>query len=509
MSASTRTGQSYWVASAGESIPDYPVLQGDLAVDVAVVGGGIVGLTAAKLLARAGRRVALLEARKIGQQVTGRSTAKATSQHGLIYQRLASDFGEEAARTYGVANQAGLAEIERLVREREIDCDFERKAAYVYTRSEAEVARIEREAEVAARLGLPASLVRDAPLPFPTLAAVRFDAQAQLDPMQYCLGLGKAVTSVGGLVFEATRALAIEHGKPCRVATERGVGTARDVIDATHMPLGKEGMFFTKAYPYAHAVLAARIDPEKAPAGMLISAETPSHSVRMAGPRGAAYLIAAGGAYKTGETEQEMAAFEDLQRFVRDAFAAQTIDYRWTNHDYESMDGMPFVGRASSSAEHLYVATGFNAGGITGGTAAAMILADLIMNRANPWAEVFDATRLKPVTSATSFVRENVGAGAQLVGGLLARRQGGSGDLPPGEAAVVDLDGERIAVFKDEQGEVHALSAVCTHLYCTVGWNPVDRTWDCPCHGSRFALDGSVIHGPATAALERKPAVRS
>jgi Rieske Fe-S protein len=170
------------------------------------------------------------------------------------------------------------------------------------------------------------------------------------------------------------------------------------------------------------------------------------------------------------------------------------------------MDGMPFVGRASSSANHLYVATGFNAWGITNGTAAGMILSDLITGRSNPWAEIFDATRIKPLAGAKSFIAENVGTGAQLVGGYVQGRGRSLDEVPAGAAAILKLDGKRTAVFRDEGGRVHAVSAVCTHLGCVLGWNPIDRTWDCPCHGSRFALDGTVIHGPATTSLERTPA---
>jgi Rieske Fe-S protein len=220
------------------------------------------------------------------------------------------------------------------------------------------------------------------------------------------------------------------------------------------------------------------------------------------------YLIAVGGAYKPGHSHKQIEMFDNLKRFVRAQFRVQSIDYYWTNQDYESMDGMPFVGRANSGAQHLYVATGFNAWGLTAGTAAAMILSDLIMGRPNAWAEVFDATGIKPLTSAPRFVRENVSAGVQLVAGYVARRPRMVGDLGPCEAAVLDVEGERVAAFRDEQGAIHAVSAVCTHLYCTVGWNPAERTWDCPCHRSRFAVDGSVIHGPATAALERKRAIQ-
>ena len=284
---------------------------------------------------------------------------------------------------------------------------------------------------------------------------------------------------------------------------------ARDVIDASHMPLGKQGMFFAKAYPYAHAVLAARIDPARAPRGMFVSAGSPTRSVRAARSHGETYLIATGDAYKPGDPDHAIEAFDDLRRFVQDAFGVQSIDYYWTNQDYESMDGMPFVGRASSSTEHLFVATGFNAWGITTGTAAAMIISDLILDRVNPWAELFDATRVKPVKAAPSFVRENVRTGAQLVGGYLVSRPSTIDDLAPGQAAVLEVDGERVAVFVDEHNEVHAVSAVCTHLYCTLGWNPADHTWDCSCHGSRFAVDGSVLHGPATASLELKSVSRA
>jgi Rieske Fe-S protein len=173
------------------------------------------------------------------------------------------------------------------------------------------------------------------------------------------------------------------------------------------------------------------------------------------------------------------------------------------------MDGMPFVGRASSATDHLYVATGFNAWGITNGTAAGMILSDLISGRDNPWADVFDATRVKPLAGAKSFISENVGAGAELVGGYLKGERRSLDELAAGEAAILKLEGKRAAVFRDESGRLHTVSAVCTHMGCVLGWNPLDRTWDCPCHGSRFALNGAVIHGPATTGLEPMSATTS
>ena len=493
---------AFWVATA--TAADYPALPGDLEVDVAIVGGGIVGLTAAELLKQAGKRVAVIEAGRVGQQVTGRSTAKVTSQHGLICQQLAKNFGEDGARVYAAANQAGIERIASFVQELGIECDFERKAAFVYSRSDEQVADIRAEVEVAKRVGLPAEFVRECSLPFPIAGAIRFDDQGQFHPCRYTAGLAQAVAGGGGQIFEHTRALSIEHGEPCRVSTDRGRVSAREVIVATHMPIGKEGMFFAKAYPYTHPMVAARIDEAKAPDGMFISAGTPTHSIRTARADGATWLVAVGGAYKPGHPDEAAQMFKDLERFVRQELGAGSVEYYWTNEDYNSMDGVPFIGRASSGAPHLFVATGFNAWGITTGTAAGMILPDLIMGRSNPWAELFDATRIKPMAGARDFVAENLSTAKHLLEGYARGRPRSIDEVAPGEATVLKLDGERVAVSKDEHGNVQIVSAVCTHMNCVLGWNPADRTWDCPCHGSRFAADGSVLHGPATSPLERK-----
>lgn len=492
--------QGYWCSSAVEAA-SYPPLAEDLEVEVAVLGAGIVGLTTAELLSRAGRSVAVLEARRVGRQVTGNSTAKVTSQHGLIYRQLVDEFGEAAARTYGAANQAAIGRIAEFVSELAIDCRFERKPAFVYSRSGEALSTLEAEAEAAAGLGLPASFLREPPLPFPAVGAVRFDDQAQFDPCRYLLGLAASV-AVRGRLFEETRAVSVEEGEPCLVHTEQGrTVKAQQVVVATHLPTIPEGKFFAKAYPFAHPMAAAPVEEARAPDGMFISAEEPRHSFRVDRRDGRTWLVAAGGTFKTGHPEEAAALAEDLERFLKDAFGVGEIGHRWTNEDFGSMDGLPLIGAAAEGHERLLVATGFNAWGITNGTVAGMILSDRLLGRVNPWAGLFDATRPKARHGGRSFLKENVEVAKHFAEGRLLKRRPHDVELSAGEAAVIEGHGGQLALYRDDGGQLHSLSAVCSHLGCIVGWNPVDRTWDCPCHGSRFLPDGSVLNGPAVSPL--------
>jgi glycine/D-amino acid oxidase-like deaminating enzyme/nitrite reductase/ring-hydroxylating ferredoxin subunit len=471
-------------------------------VDAAIVGGGIVGVTAAHFLKEAGLKVAVVEGRKVGRQVTGKSTAKITSQHGLIYHTLAEKFGEDGARTYAEANQAAIGRITELARTHGIDCDLEPKAAFVYARTEQHVATLEREVEVAQRVGLPASFVRDPGLPYPVAGAIRFDGQAQFHPCKYVAGLARTIPGDGCHVFEDTRALDVEPG---RVVTARGVIEARHIIVATHLPLGKIGFFFAQAHPYNHCMVAAPLDPARSPDGMFISVDQPTHSVRThRGDDGTLRVVAVGSQYKPGHTDEERKGFMDLEAFLRDAFGIETIEYRWTNMDYGSMDGMPFIGRSSAREDAFFVATGFNAWGITGGTVAGILLADLVAGRPNPWAALFDATRIKPAAGGATFLKENLQVAKHLLTGYLSRRPNSPNEVRAGEAAILDQGATRkLAVYRDEGGRLHTVSAVCSHMGCVLGWNETERTWECPCHGSRFTVDGEVIHGPATQPLKR------
>jgi glycine/D-amino acid oxidase-like deaminating enzyme/nitrite reductase/ring-hydroxylating ferredoxin subunit len=488
--------RSYWNATAPAS--NFPVLSGDIEADVAIIGGGIVGVTTARLLRDRGLKVALVEARRIGEGVTGKSTAKITSQHNITYTIIAKKFGMDGARRYADANETGLRIIRQLVDRHSIDCALETRPAFTWTRDPDEVERIEQEAELAARLGLPASLTRDTGLPFSVLQAMRWDDQAQFHPTRYLKALAATIPGEGCHVFEGSRVI---DWDPHRVQTEAGSVRARHVLMATHLPLGKTGLFFAENFPHMHPVIMGEAEPARVPPGMYIKSENPHFSVR--GHRdenGQDWLIFAGPTFRHGHVDEERDSFDELERFAFSHFGV-TPGWRWTNEDYTPMDHAPFIGWSSSIGEPYLVATGFNAWGITTGTAAAILIADLVEGKENDWLKLFDATRLKPVAGAAELAKGTAETAAHLIGGYARRKPHDLASVGAGEASVVKVNGSNVAAYRDEAGTLHACSAVCTHMGCLVGWNETDRTWDCPCHGSRFALDGSVIHGPAVTPL--------
>jgi glycine/D-amino acid oxidase-like deaminating enzyme/nitrite reductase/ring-hydroxylating ferredoxin subunit len=487
----------YWIDTA--SPPTFPELSGDLSVDVAIIGGGIVGVSAARFIKDQGMTVALVEARRVGQGVSGKATAKVTSQHGITYQTLERKFGEDRARLYAEAQETGLRRIVELSRAHGFDADIETKPAFVYTRDERHVEQIEKEVELARRLGLPASLTKDTGLPYDVLAAMRWDDQAQFHPVKYVAGLAATIPGDGCKVFENSR---VTDWDPRRVATDRGTVRARHVVMASNLPLGQVGLYYATNYPMAEPVIATPIN--RVPPGYYKNVEQPGHSMRTHQVDGRTYAVAAGQHFKPGHADEEQRYFADLERWVTDSFGAERIEYRWVNEDYSSMDGAPFIGWSSSDADDAYlVATGFAAWGFTNGTAAGMIVADLAAGRDHRWLELFDARRVKPIAGGKEFIKENADVAAHLIGGYASRKPKSYDELEPGQGAILKIDGDNVAAFRDEQGQVHAVSAACSHMGCLLGWNVTDRTWDCPCHGSRFALSGEVLHGPAVSPLER------
>jgi glycine/D-amino acid oxidase-like deaminating enzyme/nitrite reductase/ring-hydroxylating ferredoxin subunit len=486
---------SYWIESTPET--SYPRLQGDLEIEVAVVGGGITGITAALLLQRAGKSVALLEMKRICRGATGYTTAKVTAGHNLIYDLLEKRFGAEGARTYAQANSAAIGQIRALAAELAAECDLETKANYAYTEQRDSVEQVQAEVEAAKRAGLPAEFVTESSLPFPIVGAIRIDGQAQFHPRKYLLALAEHIDRAGGHVFEETRAHDVRHGRPCIVQTDSGSVRAETVVIATQLPFEDQGLLFARAHPHRSYAVAAPIDAGAAPDGMFISVDQPTRSVRTTPHDGGVLLIVGGEGHKTGQADDTRQPYSRLEGWARQYFGLEEFPYRWATHDYISVDRLPLVGRLLPWRSDVWVATGFGKWGMTNGTAAAMVIADGVLGRENPWAGLFSTRRARSFL-AGSFLSEN----ANVARRFFADRVGLPGReaveaLEPGDGAVVRIEAETTAVSRREDGTLTAVSPRCTHLGCFVSWNRAEQTWDCPCHGSRFLPDGTVIQGPA------------
>jgi glycine/D-amino acid oxidase-like deaminating enzyme/nitrite reductase/ring-hydroxylating ferredoxin subunit len=487
---------SLWIATTPET--SFPRLAGDISVDVAVLGGGIAGIATAFELKQSGMTVAVVEAGRVVKSVTGNTTAKITSLHALIYDYLISQFGEDNARLYAEAQQAAIEKIAALATEHSIDCDFRRTSAYTFTESEEDLEQIKAEVEAATRLGLPASYVETTPLPFPVKGAVKFENQAQFHPRKYLLGLVEKIPGDGSHVFEETRAVDVEDGEPCRVKTNRGTITAQSVVITTHFPFHDPNIYFAAMHPGRSLVLGCRLNGT-VPEGMYISTGEDMRSFRSnPAEDGGEIWMVGGEKFKTGQGGDIEERFKRLEIYARSSFDVRSIEYRWATQDNNTVDRVPYIGKLSTGSENLYVATGFGGWGMTNSHVAAMLLTDAVRGRQNPWAEVFDPSRFKPVTSAKDFVKENLNVAKEFMSDRLSTPElDDLGKLPAGDGEVVEWKGEKAAIYKDEQGTVHAVSPVCTHMGCIVHWNNAEKSWDCPCHGSRFNFDGKVIQGPA------------
>jgi glycine/D-amino acid oxidase-like deaminating enzyme/nitrite reductase/ring-hydroxylating ferredoxin subunit len=473
-------------------------LDRDLKVDVAVIGAGIVGLTAALLCRRAGATVAVIEGRQVGAAVTGNTTAKLSALHGLTYADLVATHGEEVARAYAAANRSGIERVFEIADELKIECDLRRKPNFTYTLERERRTEIEREVEAATAAGLPTELTTETDLPWPVTAAVRLDEQAEFHPVRYLDGIADELDRGARTVFEGTFAIGAAGG---RVSTDRGHEVRADrTVVATQIPFLDRSLFFARAEVKRSYALSARLAGPP-PQGMYLSAETPTRSLRSFAWDGGEMLLVGGAGHSLGSGDP-VASFRSLEAFARDCFDVESFEHRWSAHDFVGDDGLPLVGRLQPHSDRVLTATGLRKWGLAMGTESGAILADLVQGIPNPLAETFDPWRLPPLSSAPNFVKHNAKSGAHFFADRLRRGRAVEAILS-GEGRVVGDGLVQKAVHRDDDGALHAVSARCTHLGCIVDWNQAERTWDCPCHGSRFAADGAVLNGPATAPLSR------
>jgi glycine/D-amino acid oxidase-like deaminating enzyme/nitrite reductase/ring-hydroxylating ferredoxin subunit len=486
---------SLWLDGAEDE--QRPPLEGERRVDVAVIGAGIVGLQTALELRRDGAEVAVLEGRRIGTGVTGNTTAKLSSLHGLRYDSMASTHGGDVARAYAAANEWGLARIAELADELGIDCELRRKPNFTYTEDPERRGELEAEVEAGVAAGLPMTLTAETDLPFEVAAAVRLDDQAEFHPVRYLRGLAAALDAGGQRVYEHTRAISVDGE---RVVTESGAAlTADRVVVATQIPFLDRGLFFARAHvqrSYAISVALLGTGPQ----GMYLQTESPGRSLRSHPFEDGELLIVGGESHELGHGDA-VDKFAALERYARERFDVAGFEHRWSAHDFMPEDGLPYIGRLQPFSDRVLTVTGLAKWGLAMGAAAARILADGIGGRSNEWAETFDPWRLPPVSAVPELLKHGADTGLHFFADR-AHRGGSVDDLAAGEGRVVGDGLGQKAVHRDDDGVLHAVSARCTHLGCIVRWNGAERTWDCPCHGSRFEASGAVANGPAVKPLE-------
>lgn len=493
--------ESYWRVSA--DLPAFPALERDLDVDVAVVGGGITGVTAAYLLCREGFGVALLEADEVVKGATGHTTAKITAQHGLIYRELIEHMNHDKARLYYDAAMGALQFIEETIDQRSIDCQLMKQDAFVYATGDRAARQVEREYKAYARLGIDSTLVDAIPFAVPVHNAVCMKGQAQFHPLRYLGSLIQDIVDRGGQIFEHTVSVAVKEGMRPTVYTRGGQQVSADfVLACTHFPFYDAlGFYFARMQAERSYVVAA--DVKNYPGGMYISADDPPRSLRSVHMGDHDMVLIGGEGHKTGEGVDTEAHYAALAAFGAQVFNIAQVRYRWSAQDLTTLDKVAYIGEITSSHSNILVATGYRKWGMTTGTAAALLLRDIVMKRDNPYRELFTPSRFYADPSLKRFLVQNAGVAGHLIQGKFERPERDIDDLAEGEGAVVIFEGKRAGAFRDAHGHVHMVDTTCTHMGCEVTWNHGDQTWDCPCHGSRFSIDGAVVEGPAKIALRR------
>ncbi len=499
--------KSYWLASTPTT--EYPTLEEDIDVDILIVGGGLVGISCAYLLQKEGFKIAIIEADCICQSTTAHTTAKITSQHELIYDKIQRAMGKDLAKQYAEANEYAIKEIKKISEDNQIDCDYISQSAFVYTQQDKYIQKIKDEAKAAYNLGIKASYVDKIPFHIPIKAAVRFDDQAQFHPRKYVLGLAEVIHKNGVQIFENSRGVNIEKDDNYIVTTEQGKRIkAKKVIMASHYPFyNKPGIYFARIFPIRSYIIGIKAK-EKYPGGMYINAESPTRSLRHQNTEDGELILVVGANHITGQKDDTEENYQALVDFAENLFTVESIPYRWSTQDYLTLDGIPYVGNFTSNTPNLYVATGFQQWGMTNSMVSAMILRDLIVEGESEWQYVYNPSRKNIIASAKNFIVQNLSVAEHLLDGKLTPIPEDI-DIQPGEGKVVKIEGERVGAYRDEEGNFHLVNTTCPHMGCELNWNSAEKSWDCPCHGSRFTYKGEIIQGPAVKPLRKDNSVNT
>lgn len=496
--------QSCWRDAASTA---WPALNTDVQTGVCIVGAGIAGLSVAYQLVLEGRQVIVVESDTVGSGETRRTTSHLTNAFDDRYQHVERMHGEDVSRIVAHSHTAAIDRIEDIIKSEGIECDFRRVPGYLFAPAGAEPAEIDQELAAAQRAGLKKVARVDSPpgMRVPVGPALEFGDQAQIEPLAYLHGLLKAFVARGGRVYEKTHVEDVEDGSPCRVRLTNGCVVSADaVVVASNTPINNRFLIHTKQAAYRTFVIGMAVPKGALPWALWWDTLDPYHYVRIAGElsNGQALLIAGGEDHKTGQADDAEERYARLTEWLRERFPVVGEPlYRWSGQVMEPADALAFIGRNPGDA-HVYIATGDSGNGMTHGTIAGILLSDLIAGRDNPWRVAYEPAR-KPVGSLGEFARENLNVAAQYRAWLLAGGASELDEIAAGEGAVVRCGLHKIAAYRESSGALCMLDAACPHLGCAVEWNSNEKSWDCPCHGSRFDVLGRVLHGPAVSPLSR------
>ncbi|CUO20734.1 FAD-dependent oxidoreductase [Clostridium perfringens] len=457
-------------------------LNKDIKTDVLVIGAGIAGILTAYMLKQNGRDVVLIDAAEIASGNTKNTTAKITSQHDLIYSKLITEFGEEKARQYAKANELAIKKYKEIIEDKRIECDFEEKPAYVYSLNEVDV--LKEEVEAAKKLGIDAEFVQEANLPFKINGAVKFNNQAQFNPLKFLKGISNEL-----VIYENTRALEIKENL---VVTSGGNITANNIVVATHYPImNAPGYYFMKMHQERSYVLALENTSEID--GMYIDLNKEGYSFRTYNN----LLLLGGISHKTGENE-EGGSYDELRKVAKELYPKAKEKYYWSAQDCMTIDGIPYIGRYSSETPNIYVATGFNKWGMTSSMVSAMIISDMILEKENDFSEIFSPRRFDLSLSINNIANDLIETAKNFIAQKVYIPSSEIEHIKNGHGGIIEYNGEKVGVYKNKEGKEFFVSTKCTHLGCQLSWNADELTWDCPCHGSRFDYKGRLIGSPAT-----------
>ncbi|WP_068470853.1 FAD-dependent oxidoreductase [Candidatus Protochlamydia phocaeensis] len=504
-----RSGKSHSLWMEELEIPSSPPLDQNRVADVCVIGGGIAGLTCAYLLAQKGQSVIVLESGPLAGGQSVRTTghlAWALDDHFYELERL---FGEEGAQLAAESHFQAIKTIEKIIQDEQIDCDFEKVEAFLFCAPQDPLTILDKEFEAVRKMGMPIERLGRAPFSrFDTGPCLRYGDQAQFHVLKYLSGLVKAIQKKGGKLFCETHVQDVEGGSVCRIKTNRQLDvTAKAAIIATNTPINDRFIIHSKQAPYRTYVIAARIPKGSVSKGLYYDTSDPYHYIRIQKhpfDQTSDWLIIGGEDHKTGQDEHVLEKYSLLEQWSRERFPQMgPVEYQWSGQIFEPVDSLAFIGR-NPHDENVYIVTGDSGNGLTHSTIAGLLLTDLILGRSNPWKDLYDPSR-KTLAAVDEFAKENLNVAAQYGEWIMPGEVDSFQHIRPGTGAVIREGLTKYAVYRDESGTFHCYSAVCPHLGCLVRWNEGEKSWDCPCHGSRFDTDGKVLNGPAIDGLSPMP----